>query len=120
MFTCFYTLVAIDRLKEADLCKVKNALWSVRCLWRGIGENLGVVPHDLDEIEKKERADPGNCLGQVLLKWLRRASTTERPITWIGLVAALQMEQLRDDCGAVVEEIKLKYNPVLPLKGKLN
>ena len=73
-----------------------------------IGQSLGLAPEDLNAIANKEH-DDGDRLGQMLLKWLRRAHTSERPITWEALVSALQEEQLVEDTGAVVEKITEKY-----------
>ena len=83
-------------------------LWSIRTLWRRIGESLGLAPEDLNAIAKKEQ-DDGECLGQMLLKWLRQSHTLERPITWETLVSALQQDQLRQETGAVVQKILAKY-----------
>ena len=83
-------------------------MWSIRTLWRRIGESLGLAPEDLNAIAKKEQ-DDGECLGQMLLKWLRQAHTPERPITWKALASALQQDQLKQDTGAVVQKILEKY-----------
>ena len=112
-------LIVLDRLYEVDLAIVKNELWPLRNLWRGIGENLGIRPHDLEEIAEIERRIPGNCFGSMLLKWLRRKSTPDHPITWEGLVTALQVGQLKDECGAVVEKIVRKFDIVQPLLSEL-
>ena len=97
------------RLTENDdHAKVKNMMWSIRTLWRRIGESLGLAPEDLNKIDKKMR-DDGECLGKVLEKWLRQAHTPERPITWKALVSALQQDQLKQETGAVVQEILEKY-----------
>lgn len=98
---------------EDDLVKVKNDLWKARILWRGIGENLGLSPAEIEEISIDENNNPGNCLRKVLLKWLRRESKPDKPITWKGLILALQEGQLKNECGALVECLKKKYDIVV-------
>ena len=102
--------VPLGRLKISDLQKVKNALWDARTRWKDVGEALGMDAITLDAIAIKLRNDPGNCLRDMLLEWLRGSEGPAR--AWSTIVAALRAATV--DLGAIAEEIERKYNLAAP------
>ena len=98
----------LGRLNSDDLMEVVGILRSVRDQWKDIGGVLGVDQVDISTAERDNNGNPGECLKVVIREWLLMADTPEKPVTWAGLVAALEHPML--NCGGVVETIKKKYN----------
>ena len=86
-----------------------NELWGARANWKSIGVSLGLDYGSLSAIEWEYR-QAGDCLIHMIVEWLRMLSTPEKPITWAGLVMALEQGPLKDASGAIVESIRKKYN----------
>ena len=100
----------LGRLNSDDHNDVVNILWDVRDKWKDIGGSLGVDQIAISSADRKHNGDEDECLKVVILEWLRMASTPAKPVTWAGLVAALEQPRLKSSCGAIVENIKKKYN----------
>ena len=69
---------------------VKSALWEVRAKWRDLGLELSMTVSTLDSIDIKERGVSGNCLREILAKWLRESGAGGPPRTWSSIIAALK------------------------------
>ena len=79
-------------------------------MWKDIGGALGVDEGSINSVAIKYRDNPDDCLREVISMWLSMGTTDENPITWAGLVAALEQPTLKKEFGAIVESIKKKYN----------
>ena len=89
--------------------KVVNILWGVRDKWKDIGGVLGVDQVDISTIESEKKGNPGECLKVVIREWLLMASTPANPVTWAGLLAALEQPMLKVSCGAIAQKITKDY-----------
>ena len=80
---------------------VTQELTSVREKWQYIGEELGVEQSSLDDIRSKH-SDPGDCLREVLSKWLPRCVAT-----WKRIVAVLRTPRIGDS--HLADHLEAKY-----------
>ena len=75
-----------DTLSTDDLATLQNALYEVRDVWFKLGVQLKVQIHDLRAIRAECSSDLGDCLLEMLSRWL--SNTIPAP-TWQTLVDAL-------------------------------
>ena len=76
---------------EGDIFDVLEEVMSLAGRWPSICFALRLLPSDKDTIARSCRDIPGDCLREVLSKWLQRCYDTKRhgPPTWQMLVAAV-------------------------------
>ena len=48
-----------------------EALASVECQWKHLGDQLGLKPWELEAIDIIERSRPINCIREMLAAWLK-------------------------------------------------
>ena len=71
--------------------------------WQYIGEELGVGQFSLRDISA-DYSDPGDCLKEVLRKWLRNCATT-----WGDIIAALRSPHIGEF--QLADNLEAKYYP---------
>ena len=99
----------LGRLNSDHHTEVVGILWTVRDKWKDIGGVLGVDQVDISTAEREKNGNPGECLKVIIREWLLMASTPAKPVTWAGLVAALEQPMLKVSCGAIAEKITKDY-----------
>ena len=78
-----------------------QVLTAVSGKWQYIGEELGVKQPFLDYI-RTNFSDPGDCLREVLRRWLRGCVTT-----WKHIVAVLRTPRIGDS--HLADHLEVKY-----------
>ena len=90
---------------EGDILDVFEEVVSLAGRWPSISFALRLLPSDKDTIARSCRDIPGDCLREVLSKWLQRCYDTTRhgPPTWQMLVAAVANSAGGDNPGLARE-----------------
>ena len=65
-------MAVTSSLNSGDLSKVRNVLWDARSKWYDIGVELEFKVGDLDAIKCAHRDDVGQCLTDMIARWLSR------------------------------------------------
>ena len=63
---------------EDDLIDVMDEVMDMASKWRPLGLALRLKPAQLDTISSKNHTDPTECLGDMLLSWLRKCYDTTK------------------------------------------
>ena len=98
-FVLFY--FALDSLGMSHLDSLVQELSAVCDKWQYIGEELGVHQFSLDYISANF-SDPGDCLREVLRRWLPSCAAT-----WKHIVAVLRTPRIGDS--HLAEHLEAKY-----------
>ena len=98
-FVLFY--FALDLLGMSQLDLLVQELTAVRDKWQYIGEKLGVGQSSLSYISTIF-SDPGDCLREVLLRWLPSCAAT-----WKHIVAVLRTPHIGDS--HLADHLEAKY-----------
>ena len=85
--SCFLLYVV---LSMENLCSLQAALWEIQSKWYNLGVALGFSPGDLKTIEVDQHYQSGDCLRELLIKWLR---LHDQPLE--SLQEALKLPQMQ-------------------------
>ena len=98
-FCCLFFFIDLLGMSHLDL--LVQELTAVTGKWQYIGEGLGVEEDSLDYIRTKH-SDPGDCLREVLRRWLPSCAAT-----WKHIVAVLRTPRIGDS--HLAEHLEAKY-----------
>ena len=73
-------------------------------LWREVGMELGLKPHQLDCIETEQNRNQVQCFGAVFRRWREQQTT---PCTWATIIQALQTKAVSQH--KLAQELKKKF-----------
>ena len=90
-----------DVLSDTDLAEVLRAVYDARSKWYIIGLGLKMKPAVLDTIAVHNSHSPGECLRELLTRWLRQGDS--KP-TWAVLANVLESPTL--GLGMLSKEMK--------------
>ena len=83
-----YCLLYLDYSDVLDLDDLKHILrttWEARRRWYNIGLALNISPYKIDVIKHEYASDPGDCLREILMLWLK-----ESVPTWKEMIEVLR------------------------------
>ena len=98
---CLYNHVG---LCPEDLRKVRGAIFSAKVKWYDIGVELELPLSLLDELDKENGKDSGECLRKMLKEWLSGVSPAP---SWNSLVEALSSDPVGEHI--LAKKIAEKY-----------
>ena len=83
---------------------VRGALWDVRSKWESIGIELSISKYDIEAIKKDRGNDVGDCLVEIISKYLKRVNPEP---SWNSIVCALEAKAVGET--QLAQELKRKY-----------
>ena len=92
------------KYEPRDVDFLNEVAAEIPTLWREVGMELGLKPHQLDCIEIEQNRNQIRCFGAVFRKWREQQTT---PCTWATIIQALQTKAVSQH--RLAQELKGRF-----------
>ena len=90
--------------EPSDVDFLNEVAAEIPTLWREVGMELGLKPHQLDCIEIEQNRNQVRCFGAAFRKWMEQQTS---PCTWATIIQALQTKAVSQH--KLAQELKRKF-----------